>query len=238
MSPEELVKKKAAEIVDFLPEVLSLSEAGPDSLKILPSGLPNSMSTVLRHEVEKFSNLQVVISRSLSELDKALAGLTVLSESLDKMFQDFLSDIVPSIWQSSAYPSLKPLSSWMKDFSKRIDNSRHWLRNGEPVSYWLPGFFAPHGFMTGILQSFARQFTVSVDLLSFSFRILDVMEDDITEPPHSGVYVHGLYCDSWMWNRATHTMEDSRPSEMYCPLTVVQFLPEKNHTVCIFLVLF
>ncbi|KAJ9465464.1 Dynein-1-beta heavy chain [Diplonema papillatum] len=230
VSPEELVKKRASEILSQMPSLLSLSEAGPHSLTFMPNGLPNSLSTVLRHEVESFSRLQGVINHSLVELGKALAGLTVLSEALDKMFQDFLSDKVPAQWSAASYPSLKPLGAWLNDLLARLIFSRTWLREGEPKSFWLPGFYSPHGFMTGILQGYARQCSVSVDLLGFSFTVLNVQNaDDVEKPAASGVYVHGLCTDSFVWNSSVRVMEDSKDGEMYSVLPVIHFLPEENH---------
>ena len=231
VSPEDIVRRKAAEIVNSLPEILSLDEAGKTSLTVMENGLPNSISTVLRHEVEKFSHLQVVIRHTLVELDKALSGLTVLSANLDRMFQDFLSDTVPQLWSDRAYPSLKPLGSWMKDLLNRLDFIRGWLRNGEPHSFWLSGLYSPHGFMTGVLQSYARCFQVSVDILGLSFKVLEHDVEALTSSPSSGVFVHGLFSDSWRWNKTLGVMEDSRAGEMYSELPVIHFLPEEHHKV-------
>jgi hypothetical protein len=54
----------------------------------------------------------------------------------------------------------------------------------------------PHGFMTGTLQAFARQFGTSVDVLGIAFKVLDVSLEDIHASPPAGVYIHGLFMDS------------------------------------------
>jgi len=46
---------------------------------------------------------------------------------------------------------------------------RNWLQQGHPKCYWLSGFFFPHGFMTGTLQTFARKKVKEIDSISFSF---------------------------------------------------------------------
>ena len=38
-----------------------------------------------------------------------------MSDELDAMFYDLLVNRVPKIWKKVAYPSLKPLTSWLKD---------------------------------------------------------------------------------------------------------------------------
>jgi len=79
---------------------------------------------------------------------------------------------VPPNWQAVAYPSLKPLASWVKDLGARVEFMRDWLKHGHPLSYWLSGFFFPHGFMTGTLQTYARRHLKPIDQLQFKFKIL------------------------------------------------------------------
>jgi hypothetical protein len=46
-------------------------------------------------------------------------------------------------WARYAYPSLKPLASWVADYHQRIAFMRAWLSEGTPKCFWLPGFFFP-----------------------------------------------------------------------------------------------
>jgi len=229
-SPEEQAKEKAIEMEAVLPEVMNLEEeAGPKSITFLPGGVPNSLSTVLTHEVGKFNKLIRQQMKTLSSLKKALAGETLLSDELDQMFTDFLNDNVPQLWAKVAYLSLKPLGSWMKDMVARVAHCRQWLRKGQPPSFWISGLFSPHGFMTGVLQAHAREYIIPVDVLGFAFNILAEEVEDVAEGPESGVYVHGLISDSWRWDKERGVMEDSMPGRSYDDLPVIHFLPEKNH---------
>lgn len=56
---------------------------------------------------------------SLETLNKAIAGLVVMSEEMEKVYNSFLNNQVPSLWSTTAYPSLKPLGSWVKDLILR-----------------------------------------------------------------------------------------------------------------------
>ena len=58
---------------------------------------------------------------------------------------------------------------------RRVAFLRQWLRYGEPYVVWLPGLFDPHGFITGTLQAYARQFRTSVDVLGLAYTVLDVV---------------------------------------------------------------
>lgn len=49
---------------------------------------------------------------------------------------------------------------------------RGWMKGGHPNCYWLSGFFFPHGFMTGTLQTYARKYQEAIDLLQFKFNVL------------------------------------------------------------------
>jgi hypothetical protein len=41
-----------------------------------------------------------------------------MSADLDRMYESLLNNQVPEIWTKLAYPSLKPLASWIKDLHK------------------------------------------------------------------------------------------------------------------------
>jgi hypothetical protein len=50
------------------------------------------------------------------------------------------------MWRAAAYPSLKPLASWVVDYQERVAFMRSWLTRGPPSCFWLPGelrFWAP-----------------------------------------------------------------------------------------------
>jgi hypothetical protein len=44
-----------------------------------------------------------------------------MSEEMEKVYQSFLNNQVPSLWSNTAYPSLKPLGSWVKDLILRTE---------------------------------------------------------------------------------------------------------------------
>jgi dynein heavy chain len=106
-----------------------------------------------------------------------------MSPELDEMYCSFLKNQVPKNWQSVSYASQKPLSSWFKDLHLRVEFMRKWMLKGHPKAYWLSGFFFPHGFMTGILQTYARKHLKAIDFLKFKFNFLNLQEqrDDFRE---------------------------------------------------------
>lgn len=156
MTPDEIVLEKAKDFLDSLPELLDQKE-GLKELFIQDSqGLIPSLSTVLVQEMEKFNNLLGNMKKSLVEIDLAIKGFIVMSETLDSMYLSILNNQVPKNWQAVSYPSLKVLSLWYPDLIERVSVIKKWLDEGNPTSYWLPGLFFPQGFMTGVLQTHAR----------------------------------------------------------------------------------
>ena len=77
-----------------------------------------------------------------------------------------------------------------------------WLKNGNPIGYWMPGMFFPQGFMTGVLQTHARQYKIAIDRLSWAFEILACeSKDELEEKPEDGVFIYGLLMDGARWDR-------------------------------------
>ena len=88
-----------------------------------------------------------------------------MSAELDSMYLSIQNNQVPKNWANVSYLSLKPLSSWFKDLIVRVAFIENWLKIGNPNSYWMPGLFFPQGFMTGVLQTHARQHIIAIDKL-------------------------------------------------------------------------
>lgn len=79
---------------------------------------------------------------SLVTLQKAIAGLVVMSEEMDRIYTSFLNNQVPTHWANSAYPSLKTLASWVRDLVLRTTFIQVWKRmcshtNRHICIFWL-----------------------------------------------------------------------------------------------------
>ena len=130
-------------------------------------------------------------------------GLVVMSGELDAMFSSMLVNQVPGLWTKVSYPSLKPLSSWIKDLLARVAFMRGWLTTGQPACFNLPAFFFPQGFMTGVLQMHARTYAIPIDTLSYCYTVrTEETAAEIEEPPVDGVYIDGFFLDGARWDLA------------------------------------
>lgn len=106
----------------------------------------------------RFNKLLTKIGSSLVELEKAIQGFVVMSEELDSMYMSITNNQVPKNWTAVSFLSLKPLATWFKDLKDRVAFMRDWLEHGHPNLFCISYFFFPQGFMTGTLQTHARNY--------------------------------------------------------------------------------
>ena len=156
-----------------------------------------SLDTVLIQEMDRFNRLIRTMTSTLKDLRKAIKGLVVMSTDLEEMFMSFQNNMTPGLWTRVAYPCLKPLASWFKDYLRRVEFFKDWCEKGQPSSFWLPGFYYPQGFMTGALQTHARRYSLPIDQLNFSFIIKNLEgAGDVAEAPEDGKPTFGLCAHS------------------------------------------
>ncbi|XP_069834127.1 dynein axonemal heavy chain 6 [Dendropsophus ebraccatus] len=248
-SNDEIVGELAASILSKLPDKLDMEAASELLFTKDSNGRVSSLTTVLGQEVDRFNKLLKVLKNSLETLQKAIAGFVVMSEEMERIYKSFLNNQVPTLWSDAAYPSLKPLGSWVKDLVLRTSFIDAWIRQGEPKSFWISGFFFPQGFLTGILQNHARKYNLPIDELSFHYDVLPCYRDQaaVSEAikttkfgeelpmdkelptPEDGVLVHGMFMDASRWDNENMVIEDALPREMNPMLPVVHFEPRQNY---------
>ena len=153
----------------MIPEDLDLSRAAPGVFRKGPRGLMGSLSVVLRQEVRKLNILLGVVRSSLQWLKQGIQGFVVMSSELEAMHTSLKDHQVPRMWADVAYPSLKPLASWVKDLAQRVAFFRAWLTRGQPRLFHLSSFFFPQGFLTAVLQRHARCYKLPINTLEFTF---------------------------------------------------------------------
>jgi len=223
-SRDDQITETVQNIQSRIPEPFDIKEI----LKKYPIDYKESMSTVLTQEVVRFNRLITVIHSSLKDLINAIKGLVVMSKSLEEMSNSIYLNKVPSLWEAKAYPSLKSLSSWVDDLIARIDFLQQWIDNGIPNVFWISGFFFPQAFLTGTLQNFARKYVISIDSLSFDFRVIDQPYNLITKKPEDGCYIRGLYLEGARWDSQKEALNESFPKTLYSEMPVIWLLPVKN----------
>uniref|UniRef100_A0A8C3XBZ8 Dynein axonemal heavy chain 1 n=1 Tax=Cyanoderma ruficeps TaxID=181631 RepID=A0A8C3XBZ8_9PASS len=223
-SREEIVEETSKDILAKLPDPMNVQEV----IHKYPLLYEESMNTVLVQEVIRYNKLLEEVALSLNDLLKALKGLVVMSSRLELMASSLYNNSVPEIWNAKAYPSLKPLASWVNDLVQRIEFLQNWISHGIPSVFWISGFFFPQAFLTGTLQNFARKSVISIDTISFSFQVMKESVKELTRQPKVGCYIHGLFLEGARWDAAAGLLAESRPKELYTEMAVIWLLPVAN----------
>jgi len=193
-SADQVVASLAESIETKLPALLDRKEAGAATFQQRSNGVMDSLATVLGQEMERFNRLLRVMRSTLAELQRAIRGEVVMSLELDKMYSSLLNGDVPEVWARVAYPSLKPLALWvqvtdalticsqsrfryaygamnvkcLQDLHARVEFIRDWLRHGQPLSFWMSGFFFPQVCICSFHQTVHRRDTDLVNLLRYA----------------------------------------------------------------------
>jgi dynein heavy chain len=186
------------------------------------------MNTVVVQEVIRFNRLINVLRSSLESIPLAIKGLVVMSKELEEVYKAMFANMVPAMWAEKAYPSLKPLASWVTDLVQRMDMIDKWYEGGHPKAYWISGFFFPQAFLTGILQNYARRRQISIDTISYGFEWINKAVDDVREAPPSGCYIYGMYIEGARIDYQTLKMSESKPKVLFEPTPLLWLIPVVN----------
>jgi len=221
---EEVVAKMADDLLEKCPKPWNLN----DIMEKYPVMYEESMNTVLTQEVVRYNGLLNQMLKSLKNLKMAIKGLVVMDDTLEKMFNSMYENTVPGLWQSKAYPSLKPLAAWIADLLERVAFIQTWIDNGVPPVFWISGFFFPQAFLTGTLQNYARRTKISIDTISFGFEVVKPHYTEILERPENGCYIRGLFVEAARWDHEKMALNESRPKELYTEMATIWLKPETN----------
>lgn len=142
-----------------------------------------------------------------------------MSQELEYMYFSFLSNKVPENWQKVAYPCLKPLSSWIKDFLERVEFFKDWVQKGKLASYFMPALYFPQGFNTAVKQIYARQNMIPIDTLVFTTLVQKL--DYVPALLDVGVNIHGLFMEGCRFDDETLLLAESHKKVLFASMPVI-----------------
>ncbi|XP_059156869.1 dynein axonemal heavy chain 2-like isoform X2 [Physella acuta] len=219
-SREDKVLELAANIFKQIPENMDYD----GTAKIL-SVDPSPLNVVLLQEIQRYNILLNEIRSSLTALEKGIQGLVVLTVDLENIFNCIFDGRVPPLWEK-AYNSMKPLAAWTRDLVQRVDMFAKWASLAKPPwVFWMSAFTFPTGFLTAVLQTAARQNSLSVDSLSWEFIPQTVDDSNLTGPAKDGVYVKGLFLQGAGWDKKNAVLVEANPMQLVCSMPTIQFKP-------------
>ena len=223
MSWDDQLAEVSADIEGRLPPAYDIELA----LIQFPVRYDEAMNTVLTQELQRFNNLTDLIKGMLKEVQRAIKGLVVMSGELETMGNSVVTGKVPGAWAKAAYPSRKPLGSWVLDLIARLKFLQDWFDALVPPNiFWISGFYFIQAFITGTLQNYARKYQLPIDTVAFDFAILrpDEERKATAEKIPDGSVCHGLFFEGARWDVEKHVIAESRPRELYttCPMFHMQ----------------
>jgi len=218
-SPAQVAEGIANDILDRFNEKIfdtedisrSLEEQGP-------------YQNVFIQEMDVMNVLLTEIKRSLLELQLGFAGELTMSDSMEALQDALFMDRIPGSWAKMAWPSMRPLASWLINFSTRLVQLEEWCQNPMdiPKVTWISGLVNPQSFLTAICQVTAQKNQWELDkLVTFTDVSKKTSVDEVEGHSRDGAYVYGLSMQGARWDMNNTSVEKSRPKEMFCPMPVI-----------------
>ena len=216
LSVTERAKGMLDDIVEKLPEAFVMIEI----LEKVEERTP--YINVFLQEIERLQELTTEIRRSLAELDLGLRGDLQISESMEALMNSLADATRPSGWEKYAYPSKRPLGTWIIDLLARYKQLSDWTGDLQlPKSTWLSGLFNPQSFLTAVMQTTARKNEWALDQTVTQTEVTKKVPEEIPAASKEGAFIHGAYMEGARWDDKTQQIEDSRPKELYAKMPVI-----------------
>ncbi|KAG8146106.1 hypothetical protein E2320_012501 [Naja naja] len=166
-----------------------------------------------RHrQLERFNKLIVRMTKSLAELQRALAGEVGMSNELDEVARALFNGHIPNIWRKLAPDTLKTLGNWMIYFKNRFLQYTSW------------------SYLTALVQATCRKNGWPLDRSTLYTQVTKYRTaDEVTERPGQGCFVSGLYLEGADWDLDNGCLTRSKPKVLVVDLPILKIIPIEAH---------
>jgi len=189
----------------------------------IPEGDKGPYQYVFLQECEYMNILLTEMMRSLAELDLGFKGELQMSDLMEALVASLFMDRVPDTWAKLAYPSLRPLGTWLSDLNARIKQLSDWTMDptNMPKVIFLPRLFNPQSFLTAIKQVTAQKQTLELNKLFILTEVTKRTLEEVDAVAREGSYVHGLCLEGARWDTGNNRLDESKPKEMYFTMPII-----------------
>jgi len=117
------------------------------------------------------------ILKSLAEIELAFKGELTMTEAMETLMSSINNNRVPATWAKLAFPTTRPLSSWLDNLKHRLDQLNTWKEDPTtiPKVTFLNRLFNPQSFLTAIRQVYSREKQQELNKLYIQTDILKKM---------------------------------------------------------------
>ena len=124
MSRDEYIDNVAADLLKLIPQQYDVTKVW----KKFGGETISPTSVVLLQELDRFNNLTITMSRSLTTLRRALKGEVGMSNELDDLSRALYNGQLPPMWRRLAPATKKNLANWMNHFLRRNQLYSGWVK--------------------------------------------------------------------------------------------------------------
>ncbi|XP_006894689.1 PREDICTED: dynein heavy chain 10, axonemal [Elephantulus edwardii] len=221
ISRDDYIGQVAMDIEHKMPKVFNLDQIR----KHLGTAI-SPTSVVLLQELERFNKLIVRMSKSLAELQRALAGEVGMSNELDDVAKSLFIGQIPNIWRKLAPDTLKTLGNWMVYFLRRFTQYTSWVTDGEPNVMWLSGLHIPESYLTALVQATCRKNGWPLDHSTLFTQVTKFQDaEEVNERAGQGCFASGLYLEGADWDIERGCLVKSKPKVLVVDLPILKIIP-------------
>jgi dynein heavy chain len=218
MTVQDRAQAQLDEIMERLPDQFVMA----DILERI-EGDRSPYVNVFLQEIERMIDLTTEMRRSLLELGLGLKGDLQMTDVMETLMIALADNRVPAKWEAMAYPSRRPLNSWLNNLLERCKQLDTWTGElGLPKVTWISGLFSPQSFLTAVKQTTARAKEWPLDKTENQTDITRYWEpSQVPGINKEGAYVTGLIMEGARWDEKLSSIEESRPKDQFSKMPII-----------------
>eukprot|EP00762_Andalucia_godoyi_P000034 ANDGO_02412.mRNA.1 Dynein-1-alpha heavy chain len=220
ISREDYIAQVARSIQEKIPEDFDRA------LIAKGMGVPSPTQVVLLQELERWNDLIARMRLSLRDLQRALVGEIGMSAELDELAFAVFNGALPNMWRKLAPSTEKSLGAWLEHFTRRFNQYRLWIQEGDPKIMWLSGLHIPESYLTALVQTTCRRYLWPLDKSTLYTKVTTYRTDDeVPEKLVDGCFISGLYIEGAAWDYEHSCLRRQDPKVLVQALPIMQVIP-------------